>query len=433
MTKPNTSNFLMSILVPGLIVLSLTFSGCNGKAENPGPGAAGQPAQGASAQPSQGGGSRAPANRGAVIMVQSVVVAEGPLIVVHETAGTVQPVTQSKVAAQVGGVVAQVHYKAGAWVNAGTTVVQLDTAQLKLAGKSAQAAYENAKINLSTGEDTTSQANPKLALQVQSSEAALSAARKNYDAAAALFKLGGATASQVDSAQSSLQQAQANLEAAKTALDQNKKADIQNLAQLRLAVNQAENQLQQAQLNLQYASIKAPFDGQISAVNVNPGEYVGTNTAAFTLVSAEKEVAFSVAPSDASLLTNGKPIDFGGEGKAYKITVKQLPTAPSGGVVPMTAAVPASFPPSFGAVGTVSYQLTLAQGILVPLSALQTSENKNFVFVLEAGKALSRNITIIAESGITAAVSGIKAGSPVIVNPPPGLLSGSAVQPVGQK
>jgi hypothetical protein len=81
-------------------------------------------------------------------------------------------------------------------------------------------------------------------------------------------------------------------------------------------------------------------------------------------------------------------------------------------------------------VGTVGYTLTLARGILLPIATLQTNEDKNYVFVIEEGKAMMHTITIIAESGITAAVSGIAAGSQVIVSPPPGLLNGSQVQAV---
>ena len=47
---------------------------------------------------------------------------------------------------------------------------------------------------------------------------------------------------------------------------------------------------------------------------------------------------------------------------------------------------------------------------MIPTGALQTNEDKNFVYVVEGGKALVRQITILAESGNTAAVSGVDAG-----------------------
>lgn len=362
------------------------------------------------------------------IPVMAQEVSEGPLMVAIETSGTVNPVTQSKVAAQVAGTVAKIRHLAGDWVKAGETVVQLDDTLLGLAAETSRASLETARINLSTSADTTAQANPKLALQVQSAQAALASAQKNYDSTKALFGAGGATESQVDSAQSQLQTAQATLEADKTDLDQNNKADKQSLALLRLAVQQADFQARESEVNLQYTSIKAPFAGQISVVYVNPGEYVNTNTEAFLLVSADKEIDFNVSPSDATHLKVGTALSFTYEGSSFQIAVRQLPSAPVSGMVPMVASVPASFSISYGAVGTVAYSLNLARGILIPIAALQTAEDKNYVFTIEDGKAVAHTVTIIAESGVQAAVSGISGGAQIIVSPPPGLLEGSLVQ-----
>jgi multidrug resistance efflux pump len=405
------------------LVLSAALAGCGAAS---GAGAAGnhQVRQGSAGQQGTRG------NAGATIPVLSVQVAEGPLTVENDTAGTVQPVTQSKVVAKIAGTVASVRHVAGDWVKAGETVVQLDDTQLKLAVKMAQSSLDNAKITLAINEDTTNQAHPKLTFDVQSAESAVAAAQKNYDAAQALLKVGGATLSQVDSARSQLQAAQSILDTARTNLDLNNKADVQTLAQLRIAVDQAQNQLQQAQLNLQYSSISAPFTGQLAVVNVNPGEYVGADTTAFVLVSAEKEMDFNVPPADAPHLPIGTKLTFSYEGRNFPITVSQLPSAPVNGVVPMVASVPPAFPLAYGTVGTVTYSLTLATGILVPIAALQTLEDKNYVFGIENGKATVHTITVIAESGVTAALSGIAAGAQVIVDPPPGLLDGSQVEPV---
>ena len=49
------------------------------------------------------------------------------------------------------------------------------------------------------------------------------------------------------------------------------------------------------------------------------------------------------------------------------------------------------------------------------------------------GKAVRKDVTIIGEAGITAAVVGLAAGDVVIVSPPPGLIQGSQVQIVAQQ
>jgi multidrug efflux pump subunit AcrA (membrane-fusion protein) len=425
MDRPSSSAYRLGAALLAALALSLSACG-SGSASSQAGGQGKQGAQAAQAQ--RGGGGQG--GSGGAIPVMAVEVSEGPLTVRSDTSGTVNPVTQSNVVAQIAGTVAKVNHRAGDWVKAGEVVVQLDDTQLALSVKTARSNLENARINLATNEDTTAQAHPKLQLDVQAAQASLAAAQKNYDSAQALLKVGGATSSQVDSAQSQLQIAQSNLEAAKTSLDLNNKADTQSLAQLRIAVEQAQNQLDQAQLNLKYASVAAPFAGQLAVVNLLPGEYVGTNTTVFVLVSSAKEIDFNVPPSDAPHLTVGSKLSFTINGSSFPVTVRQLPSAPVNGLVPMVASPPASFPVSYGTVGTVSYSLTLARGILIPIASLQTMEDRNFVFAIANGKTTMQTVIIVAESGVFAAVSGIAPGAQVIVNPPPGLLNGSQVQVV---
>src|SRR5208283_1821654 len=274
----------------GTMVFLVSVTGCAPK-----PPAAGAAAAGAAA----GAGATGIQE----IAVQVAPVKIDSLVVTHQASGAVTPAMQSQVVGQVGGVVARVAHKAGDWVPNGEIVIQLDDSQLQLSVKAAEASLEGARINLSTGQDTTQQATPKLGLQVQSAESALSMAQRNYDSRKALFDLGGATGADMDMAKSDLETAKANLQAARTALDQNKNADVQNLAQLKLGVQQAEYSLQQAQLNFQHASIRAPYAGMLVSVKVMPGEFVGQNGPAFIIGSQEREVDFAVPPADAATLS----------------------------------------------------------------------------------------------------------------------------------
>ncbi len=386
------------------------------------------------AAPSGGPAAGTPGGRTfGAIPVQAVAVRIGPLSADNSTAGTVVPVLQSQVAAQVAGVAARVVRSSGEWVKAGEAVVQLDDSQFALAVRNAEAALQNARINLAMGQDTVSQSNPRLQLLVQAARSALAAAQKNDDAQKALFQLGGTSASALDSADSQLQLAQANLQAAQTSLDQNRKSDSQSLAQLQLAVDEASNQLQAAQLNLRNAAARAPFDGQVAAVNVSPGEFVSQNTPVFLLVSAARQVSFAVPPPDAVSLPVGSSLRFTYTGREIPLRVAQAPSAPISGLVPMVAAVPGSSASAlpFGAVGTVSYSLSLARGALIPIAALSMSENRNAVYSIVDGKATIQAVTVLGETDVTVAVAGIREGTQVILNPPPGLLPGAAVQAAG--
>jgi multidrug efflux pump subunit AcrA (membrane-fusion protein) len=334
---------------------------------------------------------------------------------------------QSQVAAQVSGVVKSVYRQVGDWVKEGETVIQLDDSQLRLTLASAQASLENTKINLAVGQDTSSQANPKLELQLQSAQAAYEAARKYAESQKALFDMGGISASQLDTANSQLSTAQANLEGAKASLSQNNNADAQSIAQLKLAVRQSQNTMDQAQLNLRNTSIRAPFAGQIAAINLQPGMYASLNTQAFTLVSVDRRISFNVSPSDAPFLKAGAKVTFFISGRNYSATIRQEPSMPISGVVPLTATVDKAIFP-YGSVGDVKYRVPLAKGIIIPISALAALENRTYVFAVEGDRVATKDVTVISETGTLAAVLGLNEGDLVVLSPPPGLLPGSKVE-----
>jgi multidrug resistance efflux pump len=438
-TQEKSMSALRPALVISALAVLLVLAGCAQKpADPPGQaqGAAGTPAAGpqgaarpgSNDQQGQGGG-----RRFATIPVQAVTVQNGTLVTDNETAGTVTAVTQSSVAAQVAGVVLRVVRTQGDWVKQGALVVQLDDAALKLALKNAQLALENAKINLTVGQQTSTESGPKLSSQLDAAKTAYASAQKTYEAQKKQFDLGGISSSQLDNAQSALQQAQANVMSAQLALDQNSQAGTQTLAQTQLTVDQATVQLEIAQLNLQNASITAPFAGQISAINVTPGSYVSLNTAVFVLVSTDKQVNFTVPPADAPDFKTGDHVQFTYSGRPYTLRISQSPSAPVNGVVPMVARLPVSVPASYGAVGTVGYKLNVATGLLIPIDALVTRADQNLVYAVAEGKAVEQPITIVAEAGTTAVVKGVQPGAQIIINPPPGLLAGAIVQVVGQQ
>ncbi len=410
------------------LLFALALAGCSAGAGSPDRGP-GRPATPASVRPG-GGQEKAGGRRFAAVPVQAEQVRSGALSAQHTTAGSVVPVTRSQVAARVSGVVDRVLHRTGDSVTAGQTVVQLDDTQLKIAVRNAQVALEKARISLSVGQDTAAQANPRLAAQLQSAQAALAAAQKDYDAQQALAKEGGASASQVDNARSQLEQARANVQAAQSALEENRNADSGSIAQLKLAVEEAQNQLQLAQADLADASVKAPFAGQIASLDVAPGMFLSQNTTAFVLVSADRQISFNAPPADAPNLKAGTRVEFTVAGQSVPVRIAREPSAPVDELVPMVAELPASADYPYGTVGTVSYSVTLARGVLVPISALETNDNRYYVYAIAEGKAQMKSITILAETGASAAVRGLAAGDQVIINPPPGLLPGAEVRVV---
>jgi RND family efflux transporter MFP subunit len=349
-------------------------------------------------------GTRVSENRRQAVTVQVETAKVGNLTVDNTTAGLVVPETQSSVAAGTAGTVKALVCRAGDWVEAGAPVIQLDDGQFQLSLKISRTNLRNAEVTAGMDGGVTVSTS-KVALQ-------LNAAQKSYAAAQALDKIGAISSSDLDTAQ-------AALEAARMAVRQSS-----------IAVDAAQLQVQQAELNLGAATIRAPYAGQIAVINVRPGEYVGPSTTAFGLVSRKKVISFSVAPSDASGLGPGTKVKFTAKGRAVSALINQAPSAPVGGLVTLTADAPDHLDSAFGTVGEVSYSLVQANGVLIPLPALQSAENKTFVFTVKGGKAARVEVAILAESGTYAVVAGLPEGATVILNPPPGLLVGAAVEAV---
>lgn len=326
------------------------------------------------------------------IFVQSAIATEGDLTAEHVASGIIVPVTQSNVAARVSGVVKTVYHPAGTWVKRDEVVVKLDDSQLKLSVDSARAALETAGVNVQ-----------KAKAQNKLAELTLSRDRS-------LIKNDLIPQSQLDVDTTNAVAADEDYHATQAAVDQ------------------AQVQLKQAELNLHYALIRAPFAGQLAAVNVNPGEFVGQNTPVFVLASPDREIDFKVPPGDAAALAEGTAVSFDYQGRGHPAYVSQAPSTPINGVVPIVALLRsrAQLLP-FGSVGSVSYRLSLARAVIVPISSVQTSGNQDYVFAIEDGKAVERTLTVVAESGTSAAVQGLTPGTRLIVNPPPGLLRGSTV------
>ncbi|PZA07730.1 MULTISPECIES: efflux RND transporter periplasmic adaptor subunit [unclassified Meiothermus] len=370
--------------------------------------------------------------RSATVPVQTDTSRAGTLVAQRQAMASVQPVVQSRVSPQISGVVSQILVNVGDVVKAGQPLIQLDDTQLRIAVQNAQLAVQNAQINLTAQTNATRDATLKLEQQLQAAKTALNNAQMAYQAAQRIYQLGGISQSELNNARANLDTAQANLSAAQSALAANRRAGQETLAQLRVAVAQAQSQLQQAQINLANATLRAPFSGQVAAINVAVGETVNSGSQPLTLVSPERQVRFSVPPADAASLSPGQTLSFSTDAQSFQVKVDQHPAPPASANanVSLTARILGNDPSPAGAVGTLTYPVRLAQGTLVPITALQNDGTRSFVFVVEGGKARAQTVTVLAQAGSQAAVRGLAPNLEVIVNPPPGLLDGVSVAKV---
>lgn len=278
--------------------------------------------------------------------------------------GTLLSAKQAALAFAVTGRVKLINVEEGAKVKAGLVMAQLDTGGLEATVGQAQAAYDLAKAGF-----LLVQAGPNKD-QVALAKANLGIAKAAVDQAQAAYdRIGGSSNpfSGISPQGLALQQATNAFQAATAQynLAVNHPTDTE-LAIAGAQFAQSQAALDAAKTSLANASIVAPFDGTVLAINPKVGESVAANTVVMTLADLKSMQA--VVNLDENSLTGvkvGQPVvvtvdAIGGRtltGKVRKIGL--LGTAATGVVsVPVTMDIDSTDAPIYpGLSATVEFQV----------------------------------------------------------------------------
>ena len=368
--------------------------------------------------------------KSAALEVQTVGAKTGSLSLDRSASGTVKSSRDSNVAAQASGAVKSVPVQVGDTVTAGQVVIRLDDTALRQSLRSAQLQLQNAQINLAQASRNTGQNVNQLQAALTSAQASLSKAQQTATANRNLYGLGGISRADLTASEAALAQAQSEVAQARNSLAQNGSSGTVSLPLLQNQVAQSQSSVQSAQDSLSHTTIRAPFAGVIATLPLSVGEYVQTGTTAFRLVDTSAlSVDFSVSPSDAAALTTGTALNLSYGSQKLTGHVKEGDrVAGTDRLVPISVRLDntASKLP-VGASVQVRYRVKLGGGLSVPAAAIQQTGGSNVVFVAQGGTARQTAVNIVAESGETAVVSGLKDGDRVISPIPPSLADGSAV------
>ncbi len=228
----------------------------------------------------------------------------------------------------------------------------------------------------------------------------------------------------VDQAKASLAQAQANL-AALTAPGTASDVDIQQAS-----ITQAEQSLRQAYLKLDQATLKAAFDGVVTAVSIVPGSAASSATAAISMLDRSTlHVDLKLSENDVAQVQIGQPVtltidalkDWQADGTVSYIA----PSADSSNGV-VTYRVRVNFPDSDARVKvgmTANLSITTAKKevvLLVPNTALLPKGAGRAVQVLSADGTTTSEVEVqtgLSDGTQTEITSGLKAGDKVVSTP----------------
>ncbi len=301
--------------------------------------------------------------------------------------GTIVPVRQAQLSAQVNGRVETVEVQPGDAVAAGDVLAQIDVETLSLELRQAR----------STADATRAQ---------------LGLAEVQLERAQRLIDRGVSTASDLDEAQSTV-------------------------AQLRASVSALEDQVAGAELGLRNATVRAPYDGAISARAAEPGQYVSVGAPLVTVVDLTSvEMRASAAVGSGALLQRGQEVTVrvdGIPGRTFEGVVTRInPVADEGTrTIPVYVRIDNADGVLLGGMfGVGQIVVEEAPGSLaVPAAALREDAEGHHLLQIADGRLVRRPVETDGDwaGGLTRIASGVEAGQTVVTAPLPSLTDGDAV------
>ena len=224
-------------------------------------------------------------------------------------------------------------------------------------------------------------------------------------------------------------------------------------AQVEAAQRQAEAaqaQVTQARVNFDYATVRAPFDGVVTARAAQVGEIISplsagggfTRTGVGTIVDMDSlEVGVDVNEAYIAQVKADMPCEAVLDAYPdWKIPAHVLAVIPSADRGKATVKVRVALDqkdervvPDMGVrvsflAAKPKVQAAPVPGVLLPPEALVQRDGAQAVFVVAEGRAQQRAVKLGADVGKFKLVTdGLKAGETVVVSPPPELKSGSTI------
>jgi HlyD family secretion protein len=366
-------------------------------------------------------------------------IAQEPIESVLYTKGTIKANQSAQVFSEYSGEVSEVFVESGTQVKAGDEILKLNTDTLEEQIRDAALQVEIAKINYNTSFNKSG-----LQSSVTNAELAYENAKKTYDNTKTLYDAGAASAQELDSAQFALDQAKASYNAAQAAL--NESGSNSSLSALQLQA--AENAYQDLLNRKEAYTIKAPIDGTVTAISAEQYDLIspGVQVASIETVNDLKVVTY-IGEYDVNKLAVGMPAEISGYAvgdRVYDASIESIgstATAQSTGQsteksveVVLSLGGGTDFKPNFTADVKIKYDSS-DDALVIPYEALKTVDGNDFIYAVESGKAVKKEVEIGVQGEIKLEVKSpeLKAGDQIVLNPPSELEDGSTIEIIEER
>ncbi|MDH5468611.1 MAG: efflux RND transporter periplasmic adaptor subunit [Candidatus Aminicenantes bacterium] len=345
--------------------------------------------------------------------------------------GTVKPQVGAEVrlGARIPGKVERLRANVGDFVKKGQTIAELEKDELKATVEKRKAELDKAFINLAA----TKVIGP---IEVEKAEAEWGRLKAIHDLEAAEYERQATlfeeklTSQQIlDQAREELLVARKDLEASLKTLELTKNRFNEDLKRLKAEVESARAELKIAEVELSYATLRAPISGIIASVSTQEGETVAVGLSAPTFVTIidldRLQVETYVDEVDIGKIKVGQKaifaveafpsIDIEGEVVGiYPKAILKENVVFYNVVVMSTKPSPVVLRPEMTANVSIFLE-SRKDVILIPAKCVKKSGGADFVYVLENGKPVRREVRIGWKQGQFIEIrEGLKEGDDVL-------------------
>jgi len=330
----------------------------------------------------------------------------------YEATGTVRARTSAIISAKLMGYVREVKVQAGDRVREGQQLVTLDTRDLDVGSRRAEAAREEVRTAV-----------PEADSAVAAAKANLDLAQVTFGRMTDLFQKKSISNQEFDEASARLKAAQAAYEMAQA-----------RRVQLNSKLAQADQEVRSTEVTRSYADVQAPFAGVVVSKSVDPGSLALPGAPLFTI---EREGAYrfeaSVEESRLAAIRIGQPVSVTLDGVDRTLDARVSEIVPAVDAASRAYIVKIDLPavPAIrsGVFGRAAFQLGSRSLLAVPAGAVTDRGQLQSVLVADSGIARTRLITTGQKlKDRIEVLSGLTAGEKVISPVPQGLSDGARVE-----
>ena len=332
--------------------------------------------------------------------------------------GDIAPYAQVTIYSKVQGWVEKINVREGDRVKTGDVLATLDAREAEAAVAQAQASLEAAAARLNQVKATSQEA---IQSQIQQAKANLELAEADLKRAQDLFEKNFIARQQLDEARTKYNVAKANYDLAQNNIRQ--KTWENDIALAEAQVRQAKATLDLNKAQLANLVILSPMNGGITKRHVDPGTMVKDTSPILTLMDlGEVKMVVNVIEREFIRLQKGQSV---------QVTVMAFPDRTFQGRIAIitpalemqsrTAEIQITIPnPGYilnpGMFGKVEILLRSdPKATLVPIQALITGEDKDFVYVLKDGKVHRRPVQKgISKDTVVEIARGVSPGEQVV-------------------